>query len=53
MATTGLDAIYYYPVIGRDTTTIYESVWYLDKEEYCNIKVGDIVRKNIRDMQDW
>lgn len=44
---TGPETIHYYPIVGRDTTTNYGSVWYLDKEEYQKVKAGDLVRKNI------
>ena len=46
-AVYGSDFFQYYPVSGRDTMTGYSSIWYLDKDMYRNIKVGDIVRKNI------
>lgn len=46
-ATTGPDSIHYYPVIGRDTTTGYSSVWYLDKDTYQNVKAGDIIKKTM------
>lgn len=46
-AVYGSDFFQYYPVSGKDTTTGYSSIWYLDKNMYRNIKVGDIVRKNI------
>ena len=36
-----------YPVVGRDTTTNYESIWYLDKEEHNSVKPGEVVQKNI------
>ena len=45
--TTGPDSIHFYPILGKDTTTNYESIWYLNKDEYENTNVGDIVRKNI------
>lgn len=47
--TTGPDSIHFYPVLGRDTTTNYESIWYLDKDAYRNVNAGDIVRKSIGD----
>lgn len=43
-ATTGPESIQFYPVEGRDTTTNYQSTWYLDKETYRNANVGDIVQ---------
>lgn len=46
--TTGPESICYYPVLGRDSTTSYESIWYLDKEEYKRAKPGDVVQKNVR-----
>lgn len=46
-AATGPDSIHYYPVIGRDTTTGYSSVWYLDKDTYQNVKAGDIIKKTM------
>ena len=43
-ATTGPESIQFYPIEGQDTTTNYQSTWYLDKETYRNTNVGDIVQ---------
>lgn len=34
---------YFYPVMGRDTTTGYESVCYVDSQQYENTKVNDVI----------
>lgn len=35
--------IYIYPVMGKDTTTGYESVCYMDEKEYENAKTGSVI----------
>ena len=48
-ATTGPESIQFYPIEGRDTTTNYQSTWYLDKETYRIANVGGIVQIKIAD----
>ena len=48
-ATTGPESIQFYPVERQDTTTNYQSTWYLDKDTYKKVKVGDIVKVKIAD----
>lgn len=48
---TGPESICHYPVFGRDTATNYGSIWYLDKEEYKNVKAGEMIRKNVANTQ--
>lgn len=43
-----LETNYYYPIEGRDTSTGYVSVCYIEKKEYKNTDVGKIIQITVR-----
>lgn len=45
----GSDISVYYPIEGRDTTSEYESVYYLTQEQYDNAQVGKKVRISVKE----
>lgn len=47
--TPGSDISVYYPIEGRDTTSEYESVYYLTQEQYDNAQVGKKVRISVKE----
>ncbi|MBR4314027.1 MAG: hypothetical protein IKP66_03870 [Lachnospiraceae bacterium] len=46
---TDFNVAHYYPVIGKDTTTKYQSKIYLPKRDYDNVETGTILKVNITD----
>lgn len=46
--TPGSYVTVFYSVEGRDTTSGYKSIYYIDKEQYDNAKIGEKVRVSFR-----
>lgn len=49
--TAGSSMICYYPIVGRDSTSGYECVCYVDKDKYENAICGQNMRINVRGPQ--
>ena len=46
--TSGSDLSIFYPIVGRDTTIGYESIYYLTQEQYDDAVIGGKVRISLK-----
>ena len=44
----GTDLSIFYPIVGRDTTIGYESIYYLTQEQYDDAVIGGKVRISLK-----
>lgn len=49
--TPGSDILSFYPVKGRDSTTGYVSIFYINKEQYDRVKKGETARISVKGDQ--